>query len=132
MPFVVPPVGEEALSLSHAGGEFEAYTELYEALNAKNSQMLDMYFKFDKYALLSTSIYHNYVQAFNIISINTEFLCHSQLTSDNFEADLADKHQYLQQLSSKKNEDSAEMEYVKALNELDEAEYGNLVAGSII
>ena len=71
-------------------------------------------------------IYNNYVQALTIISTTNIFLANFHASNaalePNFEDDLKDEHQVLQCLARKKEESSIEIDYVKALNEYDEAQ----------
>ncbi|KAG1746564.1 uncharacterized protein EDB91DRAFT_1245759 [Suillus paluster] len=88
-------------------------------------QALDEHFKFvdeEKYATLSTFIYHNYVQALKCIHSHKEFLQHFDLTPQDFESDLAEERSYLEVASQHKSGDSIQVEYVKALNDLDLAQ----------
>ncbi|KAG1900852.1 uncharacterized protein F5891DRAFT_1188350 [Suillus fuscotomentosus] len=85
-------------------------------------QVLDEHFRFadqDKYAALSTFIYRNYVQALECIQADSEFLLLFDLTPEHFESDLNDEHDYLQKANQRQPGDSVEVEYTKALNELD-------------
>ncbi|KAG2336338.1 hypothetical protein BDR05DRAFT_978809 [Suillus weaverae] len=83
-------------------------------------QALNQHFRFmaaDKYASLSTFIYHNYVQALNCIAMHEEFLAQFPFSGDDFEADLDDKCHYLQTVG-KHSENMIEIDYVKALLDL--------------
>ncbi|KAG1844623.1 hypothetical protein DFJ58DRAFT_664691, partial [Suillus subalutaceus] len=73
--------------------------------------------------LLGTFIYHNYVQALDSIRTNEDFLHQFPMSPDDFEADLSDECLYLQTAASKCKEDSVEIDYVKVLLELEDAEY---------
>lgn len=68
---------------------------------------------------LGTFIYCNYVQALECIHSHKEFLRHFDLTPQDFELDLAEEHSYLEAASQCKSGDSIQVEYVKALNDLD-------------
>ncbi|KAG2337481.1 hypothetical protein BDR05DRAFT_978476 [Suillus weaverae] len=96
-------------------------------------QALDEHFSFadlDKFAALSDFIYNNYVQALTIISTTNIFLANFHASNatikPNFEDDLKDEHQVLQCLAHKKEESTVEVDYVRALNEYDEAHGLNL------
>ncbi|KAG1852894.1 hypothetical protein DFJ58DRAFT_661001 [Suillus subalutaceus] len=119
---IIPPVGEEGFSVSHGGGELELHEDLSNALSSQWHQALDEHFKFadeDKYATLSTFIYCNYVQALECIHSHEEFLQHFDFTPQDFELDLAEEHSYLEVAGQCKSGDSIQVEYVKALNDLD-------------
>ncbi|KAG1870917.1 hypothetical protein F4604DRAFT_1881226 [Suillus subluteus] len=99
--------------------------EIRNASEFHRHQVLDEHFRFsklDKYASLSTFIYHNYVQALDSIRTNEDFLHQFPMSPDDFEADLSDERLYLQTAASKRKEDSVEIDYVKALLELEDAE----------
>ncbi|KIK33659.1 hypothetical protein CY34DRAFT_110569 [Suillus luteus UH-Slu-Lm8-n1] len=96
-------------------------------------QVLDEHFAFadlDKFAALSDFIYNNYVQVLTIISTTHIFLANFHASNatikPNFEDDLKDEHQVLQCLARKKEESTVEVDYVRALNEYDEAHKLNL------
>ncbi|KAG1750032.1 uncharacterized protein EDB91DRAFT_1235444 [Suillus paluster] len=77
-------------------------------------QVLDEHFRFsklDKYAFLSTFIYHNYMQALDSIRTNEDFLHQFPMSPEDFEADLSDEHRYLRTATSKRKEDSVEIDY---------------------
>lgn len=71
-------------------------------------------------------IYNNYIQALTIISTTNIFLANFHASNatikPNFEDDLKDEHQVLQHLARKKEESTVEVDYVRALNEYDEAQ----------
>lgn len=71
-------------------------------------------------------IYNNYVQALTIISTTNIFLANFPASNatikPNFKDDLKDEHQVLQRLARKKEESTMEVDYVRALNEYDEAQ----------
>ncbi|KAG2132732.1 uncharacterized protein EDB93DRAFT_1242949 [Suillus bovinus] len=109
-------------------------------------QALDQHFSFadlDKYAALwsmltlnvAEFIYNNYVQVLTIISTTNIFLANFHASNaalePNFEDDLKDEHQVLQCLARKKEESSIEVDYVKALNEYDEAQPPRADKGTI-
>ncbi|KAG1860397.1 hypothetical protein F4604DRAFT_1930320 [Suillus subluteus] len=75
----------------------------------------------DKYASLSTFVYNNYMQALNCIAMHEEFLAQFPISGDDFEADLDDEHCYLQTVG-KRSKNMIEIDYVRALLELEEAE----------
>ncbi|KAG2159181.1 uncharacterized protein EDB93DRAFT_1237893 [Suillus bovinus] len=88
-------------------------------------QALDEHFRFadmDKYAGLSNFIHQNYVQALSIINASTIFLLNFQASTPNidFAADLEDERACLQALTRKKDETSVEVDYVKALVDLED------------
>lgn len=118
--------------------------EIRNASEFHRHQVLDEHFRFsklDKYAslstlfyfvqfyfinsqlLLGTFIYHNYVQALDSIRTNEDFLRQFPMSPEDFEADLSDERRYLRTAASKRKEDSVEIDYVKALLELEDAEY---------
>ncbi|KAG1721782.1 uncharacterized protein EDB91DRAFT_1088352 [Suillus paluster] len=84
---------------------------------------------FETYSMLTLNvadfIYNNYVQALTIISMTNVFLANFHTSNaaikPNFEDNLKDEHQVLQCLARKKEESTVEVDYVKALNEYDEA-----------
>ncbi|KAG1870303.1 hypothetical protein F4604DRAFT_1881244 [Suillus subluteus] len=99
--------------------------EIRNASEFHRHQVLNEHFRFsklDKYASLSTFIYHNYVQALDSIWTNEDFLHQFPMSPDDFEADLSDECLYLQTAASKRKEDSVEIDYVKALLELEDAD----------
>jgi hypothetical protein len=61
------------------------------------------------------------VQAVECIHAHEEFLRHFDLTPEDFESDLDEERSYLQKASQRKTGDRIEVEYVKALTELDAA-----------
>ncbi|KAG2337036.1 hypothetical protein BDR05DRAFT_848711, partial [Suillus weaverae] len=75
---------------------------------------------------LADFIYHNYVQALNLISMTTSFIVNFQVSHAEatmpFEDDLQDKFFYLKRLACKKDGTSTEVDYVKALNKYEEAQ----------
>ena len=104
-------------------------------------QAIDKHFKFsdvEKYAslgkhqvlfcqlrlicILGTFLYKNYVQCLEIIHTETMFSCHTDLTDVDFDAELQEEWRYLMNATTKKDDDTVQFEYVKALGELDEAE----------
>ncbi|KAG1772894.1 hypothetical protein EV702DRAFT_1181235 [Suillus placidus] len=90
-------------------------------------QALDEHFHFadmDKYAGLSNFIHQNYVQALSIINASTIFLSNFQTSTPDidFAANLEDEHACLQALAHKKDETSVEVDYVKALVDLEDAQ----------
>lgn len=70
-------------------------------------------------SFLGTFIYHNYAQALECIHSHEEFLRHFDLTPQDFESDLAEERSYLEAASKRKSGDSIQVEYAKALNDLD-------------
>ncbi|KAH7904048.1 hypothetical protein BJ138DRAFT_1019678, partial [Hygrophoropsis aurantiaca] len=102
--------------------------ETQNATEFHRHQAYDEHFAFmdmDKYAALSTFIYHNYIQALSIISTATNFLSTSTqatgMRPEDWEADLADERECLQRLHEKKSDTPIEVDYVKALNDYEEA-----------
>ncbi|KAG1872019.1 hypothetical protein C8R48DRAFT_760270 [Suillus tomentosus] len=96
--------------------------EIWNSTEFHRHQALDEHFQFadqDKYAALSTFIYRNYMQALEYIQADNEFLLLFDLTPEHFESDLNDECDYLQKASQRRPGDSVEVEYTKALNELD-------------
>jgi hypothetical protein len=61
------------------------------------------------------------VQAVECIHAHEEFLRHFDLTPEDFKSDLDEERSYLQKASQCKTGDRIEVEYVKALTELDAA-----------
>ncbi|KAG1833208.1 hypothetical protein F4604DRAFT_1694518 [Suillus subluteus] len=104
-------------------------SEIRNATEFHRHQALDEHFHFadmDRYAALSDFIFNNYVQALTSISMTTTFLANfhaSNPTLDpDFDGDLKDERLFLQRLGTKKDESSVEIDYVKALNEYEEAQ----------
>ncbi|KAG1721787.1 hypothetical protein EDB19DRAFT_1835287 [Suillus lakei] len=104
-------------------------SEIRNATEFHRHQALDEHFHFadtDRYAALSDFIFNNYVQALTSISTTTTFLANfhaSNPTLDtDFDGDLEDEHLFLQRLATKQDESSVEIDYVKALNEYEEAQ----------
>ncbi|KAG1848433.1 hypothetical protein F4604DRAFT_1973836 [Suillus subluteus] len=104
-------------------------SEIRNATEFHRHQALDEHFHFadmDRYAALSDFIFNNYVQALTSISTTTTFLANfhaSNPTLDpDFDGDLEDERLFLQCLATKKDESSVEIDYVKALNEYEEAQ----------
>ncbi|KAG1896919.1 uncharacterized protein F5891DRAFT_957969 [Suillus fuscotomentosus] len=115
---VLPPPGEEAHALSHAGEEMLLYQELDQLMNDhQNHHFLNHY-----YILISTSA--NFIQALSIINASTIFLSNFQASTPNidFAADLEDECACLQALTCKKDETSVEVDYVKALVDLEDVQ----------
>ncbi|KAG0692355.1 hypothetical protein DFH29DRAFT_764479, partial [Suillus ampliporus] len=93
--------------------------EIRNATEFHRHQALDEHFKFadeDKYATLSTFIYHNYMQALECIHSHEEFLQHFDLTAQDFESDLAEERSYLEAASQRKSGDSIQVEYFNRLD----------------
>ncbi|KAG1860775.1 hypothetical protein F4604DRAFT_2035060 [Suillus subluteus] len=104
-------------------------SEIRNATEFHRHQALDEHFHFadmDRYTALSDFIFNNYVQALTSISTTTTFLANfhaSNPTLDpDFDGDLEDERLFLQRLAMKKDESSVEIDYVKALNEYEEAQ----------
>ncbi|KAG2354334.1 hypothetical protein BDR07DRAFT_1454156 [Suillus spraguei] len=78
----------------------------------------------EHYAGLSNFIHQNYVQALSIINASTIFLSnfHDSTPDVDFAADLEDERACLQTLARKKDETSVEVDYVKALIDLEDAQ----------
>ncbi|KAG2036560.1 hypothetical protein BDR03DRAFT_982856 [Suillus americanus] len=72
-----------------------------------------------------TFIYCNYMQALKCIHSHKEFLRYFDLTPQDFESDLTEECSYLEATSQCKSGDSIQVEYVKALNDLDLARFTN-------
>ena len=67
-------------------------------------------------------MYKNYVQCLEIIHTETTFSRHADLTDVDFDAELQEEWRYLMNAATKKDDDTVQFEYVKALGELDEVE----------
>ncbi|KAG1814850.1 hypothetical protein EV424DRAFT_1348702 [Suillus variegatus] len=121
--FMVSAGKEDFETCEQTFSESNALTpEIRNATEFHRHQALDEHFKFadeDKYAILSTFIYHNYAQALECIHSHEEFLRHFDLTPQDFESDLAEERSYLEAASKRKSGDSIQVEYAKALNDLD-------------
>ncbi|KAG1723398.1 hypothetical protein EDB19DRAFT_1898083 [Suillus lakei] len=103
-------------------------SEIRNATEFHQHQALDEHFHFadtDRYAALSDFIFNNYVQALTSISTTTTFLANFHASNPtlntDFDGDLEDERLFLQRLATKKDESSVEIDYVKALNEYEEA-----------
>ncbi|KAG0693206.1 hypothetical protein DFH29DRAFT_985554 [Suillus ampliporus] len=118
--------------------DFETCEHMFSESNALAAQMrnatefhrhqaLDEHFRFadmDKYAGLSNFIHQNYIQALSIINASTIFLSNFQASTPDidFAADLEDECVCLQALACKKHENSVEVDYVKALIDLEDTQ----------
>ncbi|KAG1765834.1 hypothetical protein EV702DRAFT_1182411 [Suillus placidus] len=87
-------------------------------------QALDEHFRFADMDKLLNFIHQNYVQALLIINASTIFLSNFQTSTPDidFAADLEDEHACLQALAHKKDETSVEVDYVKALVDLEDVQ----------
>ncbi|KAG2068959.1 hypothetical protein BDR04DRAFT_1119391 [Suillus decipiens] len=124
---IIPPVGEEGFSVSHGGGELELYEDLSNALSSQCPCIddCDQHDHTTQLALSWAAQYESLVDVYlqfhyespSFVSLPTTILL--QLY---FESDLAEKHSYLEAASQHKYGDSIQVEYVKALNDLDLAQ----------
>ncbi|KAF8132775.1 hypothetical protein EV363DRAFT_1397708 [Boletus edulis] len=101
-------------------------SEIRNATDFHRHQALEEHFKFadlDRYASLGTFLYNNYVQCLEIIDAQKTIPRSCDLANVDFEAELHDEYNYLVNAHRKQDDDSIYMDYVKALNELDDADF---------
>ncbi|KAH0827426.1 hypothetical protein J3R83DRAFT_4095 [Lanmaoa asiatica] len=119
-------------------------SEIRNATDFHRHQALEEHFKFadfDRYASLGwysvrsilnhfsnllfrpgTFLYNNYVQCLEIINAQQTIPRSADLANVDFEAELRDEYNYLVNAHRKQDDNSIYLDYVKALNELDDAE----------
>ncbi|KAH0836826.1 hypothetical protein J3R83DRAFT_8602 [Lanmaoa asiatica] len=118
-------------------------SEIRNATDFHRHQALEEHFKFadfDQYASLGwysvrsvlnhfsnllfrpgTFLYNNYVQCLEIINAQQTIPRSADLANVDFEAELRDEYNYLVNAHCKQDDDSIYLDYIKALNKLDDA-----------